>query len=120
MLENFVLNYPQMVWYAFSITSHSRLENGTLIELVFDIPLLICPVIGNQHKGSGLSTLRHGTLILGAETSEESVEPDKLISDGNGSYHMGDIRFAPLDQAYLMEEQNLKSTSYRILYRVKQ
>ena len=37
------------------------LTSGTCIELTFNIPLLVCPVIGNQHKGSGLVTLRHGT-----------------------------------------------------------
>lgn len=95
-----------------------ELTKGTVIELFFDIPLFSRPVIGNQHKGSGLSTLRHGALVLGSETADETIKTADLTADGGGRYHMGEHIFAPLDQAFMLEEAELKSKGYRILYRI--
>lgn len=96
-----------------------ELAQGMEIELVFDIPLFSRPVIGNQHKGSGFSTLCHGTLVLGSETAAENIRLTDLTADGNGYYHAEEAHFAPLDQAYMMEETVLKSSAYRILYKVE-
>lgn len=95
------------------------LTSGTCIELTFNIPLLVCPVIGNQHKGSGLVTLRHGTLVLGSPDAEKAVKISELVDDGAGRYRTQSATFTPLDQAYMLEESDLKSTAYRILYQVQ-
>ena len=95
------------------------LTSGTCIELTFNIPLLVCPVIGNQHKGSGLVTFRHGTLVLGSPDAEKAVKISELVDDGAGRYRTQSATFTPLDQAYMLEESDLKSTAYRILYQVQ-
>ncbi|MBO5071322.1 MAG: glycoside hydrolase family 127 protein [Roseburia sp.] len=91
-------------------------ERGTEICLQFEIPLFTMPVVGNQHKGSGLVTLRHGSLILGTESQEKEVDVAQLKYKGNGVYSGGGRIFKPLDDAYMMETEQLKEVSYRILF----
>ncbi len=93
-------------------------KKGTEIRLLFDIPLFTMPVIGNMHKDSGLVTLRHGSLILATEQEETEIHMENLTYMGNGIYAEHDHIFKPLDDTYLMEEQQVKDTVYRILFQV--
>ncbi len=91
-------------------------KKGMEIQVEFDVPLFVMPVIGNQHKGSNYVTIRHGSLILGAETESTCVDIAALKYEGNGKYSDGACIYKPLDDAYLMETEEVKDTSYRILF----
>ncbi len=96
----------------------ASLKEGTVIVLNFNIPLFMSPTIGNQHRGSGLFTLRHGALVLGtlSESCKGPAELSKFTYQGNGMYICGDDVFAPLCGAYLLDEAILKANRYRILF----
>ncbi|MBO5071323.1 MAG: glycoside hydrolase family 127 protein [Roseburia sp.] len=92
-------------------------EKGTEIRLKFKIPLITMPVVGDLHKGSGFVTLRHGSLILGTKAQDVGVCISQMEYKGNGVYFEHGRIFKPLDDAYMMEKEQLIEDSYRILFR---
>ncbi len=103
----------------FACFSHIA-QTGGRIEVVFDIPVFTAEVIGNQHKGKGYRTIRYGTYVLGAHSDGDVPEkmPDlaTLVAQGKGVFRSGNVLLQPLDQAYMMETDELKEAEYRILF----
>lgn len=98
---------------------HVRLESGTKISLNFDVLLFSAPTQGNVHAGKNLSTIRHGVLVLGTENiPEQTIYTDEFTYLGAGKYAGAGIQLMPLNQSYLLTEQEVKSKKYRVLFSV--
>ena len=96
----------------------AKLKAGDRFRLSFAIPLRISQTVTDLHAEKGLHRILHGDLVLGTEeTKAENPDISSFAYLGNGAYEWEGARFAPINMAYLCDEQKLKSMDLRILFR---
>ena len=100
------------------VTFEVLLSTDSVIEFTFDFALHMETTIGYLHDADDLFTLRYGVLVLGTPKGIlKKLDLTQFKKIGNGIFEGYNQQFFPLHLAYLMNENELKETSYQLLFR---